>query len=153
MLYRAFKRLRNKRTYPVLSLFEYSPFKNGSFDAVVCGFSFRDAIDFERTVSELSRILKEKGKLIIVDLGKPDNIFLRTVIGLYWRFLVPIIIRLCFGKLGRLYSGIYMTYCRYPTNREIKRILLRFFDRTYMKIRVAGGALIAIAFKPKSLKA
>ena len=54
-------------------VFEHIPFRDGEFDAVLCGYSLRDAINLRIAISELHRVLKGGGRLVIVDLGKPDG--------------------------------------------------------------------------------
>ena len=53
------------------------PFKDQVFDAVLCGYSLRDAIQLDAAIDELYRVLKKGGILVVVDLGKPNNKFLR----------------------------------------------------------------------------
>ena len=55
-------------------VFEYMPFREGIFDAVLCGYSLRDSIHLQQAIKEMHRVLKVRGRLIIIDLGKPDNL-------------------------------------------------------------------------------
>jgi len=50
-------------------VFEHIPFKDEEFDAVLCGYSLRDAINLRIAISEIHRVLKKEGKVVIVDLG------------------------------------------------------------------------------------
>ena len=43
-------------------IFEQMPFKDNTFDVVMCGYSLRDAINLEIAISEIYRILKKNGK-------------------------------------------------------------------------------------------
>ena len=58
-------------------VFEHIPFQDEKFDAVICGYSLRDAISLRTAISEIHRVLKNGGRLVIVDLGKPDPPFIR----------------------------------------------------------------------------
>lgn len=67
--------LKNSRDHLIVEslscgIFENIPFKNNSFDIVMCGYSLRDAINLEMAILEINRILKKGGKFVIVDLGK-----------------------------------------------------------------------------------
>ena len=60
--------LANVRSYfgqahPTLSsgIFEDMPFRDNTFDAVMCGYSLRDAIDLKKAISEMHRVLKPGG--------------------------------------------------------------------------------------------
>ncbi|MGI0026175.1 MAG: class I SAM-dependent methyltransferase, partial [Nitrososphaera sp.] len=61
-------------------VFEYLPFRAGTFDVVMCGYSLRDAIQLRQAISEIHRVLKGGGRLIIVDLGKPDGALQRALV-------------------------------------------------------------------------
>ena len=69
-------RLFNKKLDSACGVFEHVPFQDKEFDAVLSGYSLRDAISLKTAISEMHRVLKEDGKWIIVDLGKPDESFL-----------------------------------------------------------------------------
>ena len=57
---------------PALScgVFEHMPFRSGGFDAIMCGYSLRDAIGLRIAISEAHRVLRKGGRFVIVDLGK-----------------------------------------------------------------------------------
>ena len=59
------------------------PFRSGGFDAIMCGYSLRDAIGLRIAISEAHRVLRKGGRFVIVDLGKPDSRFVRVV----WDFI------------------------------------------------------------------
>ena len=72
-------RLFDKKLDSACGVFEHVPFQDKEFDAVLSGYSLRDAISLKTAISEMHRILKEDGKWVIVDLGKPDEPFFRTL--------------------------------------------------------------------------
>ena len=77
---------------PALScgVFEHMPFRSGGFDAIMCGYSLRDAIGLRIAISEAHRVLRKGGRFVIVDLGKPDSRFVRAGVGFYIRFILPL---------------------------------------------------------------
>ena len=48
-------------------VFEYVPFQDEKFDAVLCGYSLRDAINLRVAISEIHRVLKKDGRFVIVE--------------------------------------------------------------------------------------
>ena len=72
-------------------VFEHIPFKDEEFDAVLCGYSLRDAINLRIAISEIHRVLKKDGRFVIVDLGKPDEAFFRAGVSFYLRCILPIL--------------------------------------------------------------
>ncbi len=75
MLTVARRRLLKKglRAKLVLGNMEKLPFKAKSFDTVVATFSFNGVVDHDKCMKEVVRVLKPKGKLIIVDVCKPKK--------------------------------------------------------------------------------
>ncbi|MCL4436795.1 MAG: class I SAM-dependent methyltransferase [Thaumarchaeota archaeon] len=132
-------------------IFEYLPFRDDVFDVVMCGFSFRDAQSYQKAVEEMARVLKqEDGRLLIVDLGKPDEQLRRGLIGLYFRFVAGVLTFLILGRKGLAFSRIYPTYRKYPTISRIRSLLESQFENVTIETRMIGGVLIAIARQPKS---
>jgi demethylmenaquinone methyltransferase/2-methoxy-6-polyprenyl-1,4-benzoquinol methylase len=59
------------------------PFKDGSFDAVVSSFAFRDFMDKRRTFDEVFRVLRPDGKLVIAEVTKTEPASSKLI---YWYF-------------------------------------------------------------------
>ncbi len=57
---------------------EKLPFASGSFDRVLIGFSTRNLSDLTRGLAEMVRVLKPKGRLLILETGYPRNAILRA---------------------------------------------------------------------------
>ena len=64
---------------------EELPFKENSFDNVLCCFVWRNVSDTEKALSEVYRVLKPGGKFILLDMTRPKNSFLKIIhkIGTY----------------------------------------------------------------------
>ena len=145
--------LKNTSTYfektPDLScgVFEHIPFKEEQFDAVLCGYCLRDAINLRIAISEIHRVLKNGGRFVIVDLGKPDEAVLRVGVSFYLRCILPIIAFCVGGKLGLKFGTLYGTYKRWPQNKRLKELLLEKFSRVEFETEQMGGAIMVAAFK------
>ena len=55
---------------------ESLPFKDNTFDSVVCTFVWRNLDDTHKALSEIRRVLKAGGKFILLDMTRPKNKFL-----------------------------------------------------------------------------
>ncbi|MCP8309224.1 MAG: class I SAM-dependent methyltransferase [archaeon] len=141
------KRLADNNPEMVVGLFEALPFKRGIFDLVMCGFSLRDSVNMNLAVKEISRVLKNDGEFIIVDLGKPDNPVKRYIIGIWWRFIVPLMTTVLVKRKGLFYTAIYTTYKRLPRNRELKNIVRIWFSEVILRVKMLGGIVIVTAKK------
>jgi len=131
----------------ISGVFEYLPFRDNTFDAVMCGYSFRDAISMRTAVAEFHRVLKDNGRLIIVDIGKPDNAFNRTGVSFYLKFIMGILAFLVAGSMGLKFRAIYGTYKRLPRNAEMKLMLKEKFSKVEFETRMMGGAIVVAAYK------
>jgi demethylmenaquinone methyltransferase/2-methoxy-6-polyprenyl-1,4-benzoquinol methylase len=128
-------------------VFEHIPFKEEQFDAVLCGYSLRDAISLKIAISEIHRVLKKGGRFVIVDLGKPDNPVIRAGVSFYLRAVLPIIAFCAGGRLGLKFATLYGTYKRWPQNKKLQAMLLEKFSRVEFEDDLLGGAVIVAAFK------
>jgi len=128
-------------------VFEHIPFKEECFDAVLCGYSLRDAINLRIAISEIHRILKEGGRFVIVDLGKPDNPLIRAGVSFYLRAILPIIAFCVGGRLGLKFATLYGTYRRWPQNKKLESLLLEKFSRVEFEKDLMGGAIMVAAHK------
>jgi len=128
-------------------VFEHIPFKDGEFDAVLCGYSLRDAINLRIAISEIHRVLKKDGRFVIVDLGKPDEVFFRAGVSFYLRCILPILAFAAGGRLGLKFGTLYGTYKRWPQNKKLEGLILEKFSRVEFEKDLMGGAIMVAAYK------
>jgi demethylmenaquinone methyltransferase/2-methoxy-6-polyprenyl-1,4-benzoquinol methylase len=128
-------------------IFEYMPFRDGIFDAVLCGYSLRDSIHLPQAIAEIHRVLKTGGRLIVIDLGKPDNYILRGMVSIYLKYFLGIFAYLAAGSSGLKFKTLYGTYVRWPKNSELESMLKEKFSHVQFDKRLMGGAVIITAYK------
>lgn len=128
-------------------VFEYLPFKNNIFDAVLCGYSLRDAIHLKDAIAEFHRILKPNGRLLIVDLGKPDQILLDALVRIYLKYVLGFLAFAVAGSKGLGFRALYGTYKRWPKNSELRKMLEMEFSEVKFRKYMMGGAVIIAARK------
>jgi demethylmenaquinone methyltransferase/2-methoxy-6-polyprenyl-1,4-benzoquinol methylase len=75
---------------------ERLPFRDGTFDGIVCGFALRNFVDLERVLAECARVVRGGGRLSALDAAVPERTVLRAGNALWFRGAVPL--------LGRLFS-------------------------------------------------
>ena len=71
-------------------------FKDNSFDAVTVAFGVRNFENLEKGLSEIYRVLKPGGKLVILECSKPSLPVIKNMYNFYMKFVAP--------KLGKLIS-------------------------------------------------
>ncbi len=128
-------------------VFEYMPFKESSVDAVLCGYSLRDSFSLVEAIAEVHRVLKNEGRLIIVDIGKPDNVFFRIFVTFYLKYILGIIAYSVSGKRGLRFKTLYGTFVRWPKNALLNDLLLNKFSKVKFTKKMFGGAIIVVAYK------
>ena len=128
-------------------VFEHIPFRDGEFDAVLCGYSLRDAINLGAAIAEIHRVLRRGGRFVIVDLGKPDDPVVRAGVAAYLRVLLPVIALAAGGRRGLKFGTLYGTFKRWPENGRLEGMLLERFSRVEFEKGLMGGAIMVAAYK------
>jgi demethylmenaquinone methyltransferase/2-methoxy-6-polyprenyl-1,4-benzoquinol methylase len=95
----------------------------------------------------MHRVLKTGGRLVIIDLGKPDNPILRAMVSVYLKYFLGIFAYLAAGKSGLKFKTLYGTYLRLPKNSELESMLNEKFSHVQFDRRMIGGAVIIAAYK------
>jgi len=140
-------RLFKKKPEATCGVFEHVPFKNKQFDVVLSGYSLRDAISLKTAISEIQRVLKDDGKWIIVDLGKPDEPIARFGVSFYLKLILPIIAYAAGGRLGLKFAALYGTYRLWPKNKKLESMLHEKFSSVEFEKDMMGGAIMVTAHK------
>ena len=86
------------------------PFPGGSFDAVTSGFLMRNVIDIDAALAEQYRVLRVGGRVACLDTTPPLDNWLRPLILMHFRFIMPL--------LGRLVAGQAEAYAYLPSTTE-----------------------------------
>lgn len=100
------KGLRNFSSADAMQL----PFQDASFDAVVSGFLMRNVIDLQAALQEQYRVLKNGGRIVVLDTTRPNKNILSPFIQLYMHVVIPV--------LGRLFTGAREAYHYLPESTE-----------------------------------
>lgn len=88
----------------------HMPFSDFSFDAVISGFLMRNVIDLQKTLQEQYRVLKNGGRIVILDTTRPRKNILSPLIWLHMHLIIP--------ALGGLLTGTKEAYRYLPDTTE-----------------------------------
>ncbi|HWW00740.1 MAG TPA: class I SAM-dependent methyltransferase [Candidatus Acidoferrum sp.] len=94
------------------------PFRDSSFDIVTVGYGLRNLADWERGLSEMRRVAKPGGRLLVLDFGKPDNAMWRGAYYGYLRLFVPCL-GLIFCGSASAYRYILESLQHYPAQQGV----------------------------------
>jgi demethylmenaquinone methyltransferase/2-methoxy-6-polyprenyl-1,4-benzoquinol methylase len=92
---------------------EALPFETGSIDAVTVAFGVRNFENLALGLSEILRVLKPKGTLVILETSVPEKTPFKQGYGLYTKNLLPLIGRL-FSKDKSAYSYLSESAAQFP---------------------------------------
>jgi len=65
------------------------PLPAASVDGVTCGFALRNFTDLQGTLDELARVLREGGRMALLEVAEPPNPVMRWGHGIYFGQVVP----------------------------------------------------------------
>jgi demethylmenaquinone methyltransferase / 2-methoxy-6-polyprenyl-1,4-benzoquinol methylase len=128
------------------------PFHSETFDLVTIAYGLRNLSDFHKGVSELLRVLKPGGRLLILDFGKPPNRLLRAAYFGYLRAVVPLF-GLLFCRDAAAYSYILDSLREYPAQEGVTGLLREAgCDQVRVENLLGGAMSLHVARKARSLR-
>ena len=69
------------------------PVPSGSADFIVMGYALRHVADFSAAAAEFRRVLKPDGRLLILEITKPQSALANALLKIYMRGAVPLLAR------------------------------------------------------------
>ena len=108
-------------------------FPDNSFDAVMVAFGVRNFENLEKGLSEIRRVLKPGGKLMVLEFSKPKIIGVSSFYKLYMNVITPAICRL-FSKNVGAYKYLNESIKKFPERKNFTNILDNLgYTNTYYK--------------------
>lgn len=101
---------------------EALPYDNNIFDRISVGFGVRNFEHLELGLSEMFRVLKPDGKLVILELSLPSNRVIRNCYLLYFQRILPFVGGLLSGDRGA-YEYLRTSVLRFPTPEKFITML------------------------------
>ena len=117
------------------------PYGERSFDAVTIGFGARNLADLERGISEMARVLRPGGHLVILEITRPHREPLASFYSLWFDRLVPVI-----GTLAgdsEAYSYLPESVHSFPEPEQLAGMLAAVGFEGIRWLLLAGG-IVAI---------
>ncbi|MBK8609988.1 MAG: bifunctional demethylmenaquinone methyltransferase/2-methoxy-6-polyprenyl-1,4-benzoquinol methylase UbiE [Chitinophagaceae bacterium] len=108
-------------------------FNNNSFDAVTVAFGVRNFENLEKGLSEINRVLRPGGKLVVLEFSKPRSVVVKFMYNLYMKFICPNVGKL-FSKNRNAYQYLDESINKFPEGNDFKAILDKLgYRNTYTK--------------------
>lgn len=125
----------------------YLHFKNLEWDWITIAFGIRNTPDTLKVLQEMRRVLKKKGKVIILEFSLPSQIWLRWLYLFYFRYLLPVFGFFITGHYAA-YRYLNSTVESYPHGEKFLSLMRKAgFERSYSISLTFGIASIYIGHK------
>ncbi len=123
------------------------PFADNTFDAVTCAFGVRNFENLEAGLTEMNRVLKKGGKLIILEFSKPKNKIIKKTFNVYFHNFLPFIGEKI-SKNKNAYKYLPQTVAAFPFGSNFTKIIEnQGFKNVNFKELSLGIASAYIAYK------
>lgn len=97
-------------------------FPDGSFDAVTVAFGVRNFEHLEKGLSEIRRVLKKDGKLVVLEFSKPKIAGIAQLYNLYMGIVAPQMASMV-SKNRKAYQYLTKSVREFPEGKDFVRIL------------------------------
>lgn len=126
---------------------EVLPFEDHSFDAATVAFGVRNFENLEKGLSEIYRILRPSGTLVVLETSNPTAFPWKQGYVFYTKYILPIIGKL-FSKDNSAYGYLSESAAVFPFGEDFNNILRKIgFINVEDRPQTLGVATIYIATK------
>ncbi|HET8932566.1 MAG TPA: ubiquinone/menaquinone biosynthesis methyltransferase [Polyangiales bacterium] len=116
------------------------PYANGEFDVVSIGFGIRNVSDPVQGISEMARVTRPGGRVMVLETGAHRVPFLQKPIELYFELVVP--------RLGGLITGhrsvfeyLHRSSSKFPSQEAFVDLMMKTGRFTHVECKnLMGGA-------------
>jgi demethylmenaquinone methyltransferase/2-methoxy-6-polyprenyl-1,4-benzoquinol methylase len=115
------------------------PYASGRFDAATVGFGARNFSDLEQGLSEMTRVVKRGGRVVVLEITTPRRPPLSTFYSLWFDRVVPMIGRVTGER--EAYTYLPNSVRRFPAPEELAGAMERAGLRDIRWILTAGGII------------
>lgn len=99
-------------------------FADHSFDAITVAFGIRNFDDLNKGLSEMCRVLKPGGHLVILELTTPERFPMKQLFAVYSRLVIPTLGKL-FSKDNSAYTYLPQTIKAFPQGEVMRGVISR----------------------------
>jgi demethylmenaquinone methyltransferase/2-methoxy-6-polyprenyl-1,4-benzoquinol methylase len=115
------------------------PYEDDAFDAATVGFGARNFSDLERGLSEMTRVVRPGGRVVVLEITRPTRPPLSTFFSLWFDRVVPQLGR--FVGEDQAYSYLPSSVKRFPGPAALAELMHATGLRDVRWILTAGGII------------
>ncbi len=117
---------------------ENLPFEDNYFDALTVGFGVRNFENLEKGLSEMLRVVRPGGKIIILEFSKPKRFPVKQSFNFYSKYLIPFFGRKI-SKDASAYAYLPESVKAFPEGADFEAILRKLGYQSVSSQLVSGG--------------
>ena len=117
---------------------ENLPFNDNMFDAITVGFGVRNFENLEKGITEMYRVLSEKGKIAILEFSKPRKFPIKQFYNFYFLNVLPAIGKLI-SKDPRAYTYLPESVKAFPDGEDFVSIMQKCGYKEVKQIPLTFG--------------
>ncbi len=117
------------------------PFSEGTFDAATVAFGARNFADLDRGLSEMARVVRPGGRVVVLEITTPQRLPLSTFFELWFDRVVPLLGRVA-GD-AQAYRYLPSSVRRFPGPRALAAAMWRS-GLEEVRYILTGGGIVAL---------
>jgi demethylmenaquinone methyltransferase/2-methoxy-6-polyprenyl-1,4-benzoquinol methylase len=98
------------------------PFEDKTFDAAIIAFGIRNVKDYKQGIHEMTRAVKDGGKVVILEFTPSQNLILKLPYHIYFTKVLPLIGEIISGRKGA-YKYLSNSVLDFPNPEELKKTM------------------------------
>lgn len=134
----------------VLATSESLPFPDNCFDGATIGFALRNVPDMEKTLREMTRVMKPGGKAVCLEFSQPRHPIMQGLHRLYLLRMLPTIGWLISGD-KEAYLYLPRSIMEFPSAEELSAVMEKAgLERIRFRFLTWGVVAIHVGTKPQN---
>jgi demethylmenaquinone methyltransferase/2-methoxy-6-polyprenyl-1,4-benzoquinol methylase len=122
-------------------------FEENTFDVAMAAFGVRNFSDPVKGLSEMRRVVRAGGLVVVLEFSKPDGFPFKNVYNFYFRNLLPLA-GAVFSRHGKAYRYLNESVMNFPDNEEFNQMMISAGLSEVNQVRLTRGiASIYIGIK------
>jgi demethylmenaquinone methyltransferase / 2-methoxy-6-polyprenyl-1,4-benzoquinol methylase len=117
---------------------ENIPFGDGIFDVAMVAFGVRNFSDPLKGLSEMYRVVRNGGMIMVLEFSKPEGFPFRTVYNFYFRNILPFFGKI-FSRDNSAYRYLPDSVMEFPDNEEFMALLSKAGFSLNNQVKLTGG--------------
>lgn len=120
-------------------------FRDRTFNGAIVAFGIRNVPDMKKALSEMSRVVKRGGRVVVLEFSLPEGKVFRSIYYLYFQKILPLIGALISKRKGA-YSYLPSSVMAFPERNEFVELMkksgmsdIEFYALTFGIVTVYAG--------------